>query len=63
MSPKAAFIHLLKKELELYIMQMAQWQRLKLKPGKKYFKLTLQSLANRVEIDDIQWGLFHTKYH
>jgi hypothetical protein len=29
-------------------------------PQKKYFKLTLQSLAPRNGIDDIQWGSYHT---
>jgi len=29
-------------------------------PQKKYFKLTLQSLVPRNDIDDIQWGSYHT---
>ncbi|MDR6844695.1 hypothetical protein [Flavobacterium granuli] len=31
-----------------------------LAPKSKYFKLTLQSLTKREEIDDIQWGSYHT---
>lgn len=32
----------------------------KLETKAKYFKLTLLSLTNRKEIDDIQWGPYHT---
>lgn len=34
--------------------------QVKIETKTKYFKLTLQSLTNRYEIDDIQWGAYHT---
>ena len=34
--------------------------KVKLETKAKYFKCTLQSLTKREEIDDIQWGPFHT---
>lgn len=32
----------------------------KFEPQKMYFRLSLLSLTNRTEIDDIQWGPYHT---
>ncbi len=34
--------------------------KVKLEPGKKYFRLTLQSLSPRKNIEGIQWGPYHT---
>lgn len=34
--------------------------RVRIIPFNKYFKLTLLSLAPRVDIEGIQWGLYHT---
>lgn len=34
--------------------------RVKIETKTDYFKLTLLSLSNRSQIDDIQWGSFHT---
>lgn len=34
--------------------------QVKIETKSKYFKLTLQSLTNHHEIDDIQWGPYHT---
>ncbi|HEX5025458.1 MAG TPA: hypothetical protein VFV68_09300, partial [Agriterribacter sp.] len=34
--------------------------RVKIETQRKYFRMTLLSLTNRNEIDDIQWGPYHT---
>jgi hypothetical protein len=34
--------------------------KVKIETKTKYFKFTLQSLSNRTDIDDIQWGAYHT---
>ena len=48
-----------KKELSLYYAN-GSTAKVKIEAKKNYLKLTLQSLTNRDEIDDIQWGPFHT---
>lgn len=34
--------------------------RISITPQEKYFKFTLLSLSSREDIEDIQWGLYHT---
>lgn len=57
--PQKAVYSAGKKELSLSYTN-GSVAKVKIEAKKKYFKLTLLSLTNRSEIDDIQWGPFHT---
>src|SRR5688572_11126767 len=48
-----------RNELKLYYPN-GSVATVKIETKKQYFKLTLQALTKRDEIDDIQWGPYHT---
>ncbi|MEO7049597.1 MAG: hypothetical protein ABI091_30115, partial [Ferruginibacter sp.] len=58
--PQSARYNSAKKELILSYTNSSIAHVLIETKNKKYFKFTLLSLSNRTDIDDIQWGTFHT---
>ncbi|MBO9152265.1 hypothetical protein ACFOTA_08615 [Chitinophaga sp. GCM10012297] len=58
-APVKAAYHAKGKLLELTFSN-GSVAHIRIEPQKKYFKLQLQSLSNRAEIEAVQWGAYHT---